>query len=437
MVSMTFLIILVVVVPVVVWILSSPRQTRRLHEFLQARRIIPVSMLNIEHTVGKRKLELELADRPRENISEDLLDHLHWTLSNTPPEERRHARWVMSDDWYGDVLRMTDAQGHSLWDTPRRIKEPETLMGIPVDIRDGEGPPHLEVYEGPAERPPAVPDNGGYIVPQPELDPIPVDRSSFSPARGKITRAEMQGWDELNRHINTIDLRLRAVTRAIGNLENKPAGYRENQLASLQRAEARLRAERKATWDEMQAFTDRMEESLAPAGIVTANARRSREEIKEIRDMTVREYAEYRKAGYWNKTMVLPESAEFIPVPDDYADIKFEKYVPGVGMITCDSPEKLARAVEVVTTYPEHAWLAKKDEPERVTPLKAPSGYEDSEDYRYALIERKIREHDNVCHQDLSPDEKDEKRERIRQELEELTNHPGDAITYAITYPGK
>lgn len=70
-----------------------------------------------------------------------LVEHLHFCLSATEPSERRHARWVMNSEWYTECLGMRDSGGRRLWapEPPR-----ELLFGLPVEVRDDGGVPHLE-----------------------------------------------------------------------------------------------------------------------------------------------------------------------------------------------------------------------------------------------------------------------------------------------------
>jgi hypothetical protein len=316
----------------------------------------PIPFTNTENTT--LTVEPNQDERPPENLSPDLIEHLYWTLNHTPAEERRHSRWVMGGNWYADVVQLTDGTGHSIWNPALRQGLPHTILGLPIDIRDGEGPPHLEVYEGPKELPPA----------RPEPAPSP-------PRRTEITKINMdaQVFDRLNLMLRAQDEKLMALMRQIRALDDMPEGYKENQTENLRKQEMRLREERAAVWRELVEWHDRQMATAVTSGIITINEARSADDIKKIRDMTVKEWVEHKKAGYAHKTMVLPEGAQYMAIgsPEESVTLqttsepldpknRYEKYVEGVGLIRCSTPEKLARAVEVVTTYPQERWLVRK-----------------------------------------------------------------------------
>jgi hypothetical protein len=249
---------------------------------------VPIQFSNVENTVARARLNQD--ERPSEDIGPDLIEHLNWTLSHTPAEERKGSRWVMDGTWYSD-LRAASLNGHSFWEPPRNVNGDFLVFGLPVLIRPGGGPPHLESLPPGTEA-------------SPEPDP----------------------------YKETIACSDRAITAGYGI----PA-------------------------------------SLLPNAVITMNEARSEDDIKKIRDMTVREWAEYKKSGNASKVMVLPEGAQYMAIgsPEESVTLqttnepldprnKYEKYIEGVGLIRCSTPEKLARAVEVVTTYPQERWLVKK-----------------------------------------------------------------------------
>lgn len=67
-------------------------------------------------------------------LAGELRDHIFRVYRETPVAERRASRWVMDPEWLPD-LRAIDTHGPE-W--------PETLLDLPLDIRKGGGPPHLE-----------------------------------------------------------------------------------------------------------------------------------------------------------------------------------------------------------------------------------------------------------------------------------------------------
>lgn len=76
-----------------------------------------------------------------------LFDHLVRTLHSTPAEERRNSKWVMSGEWLIDIRSLVDGRGYPIWELPRPVEEPDYLFGLPFEIKDGSGPPHLEAKE--------------------------------------------------------------------------------------------------------------------------------------------------------------------------------------------------------------------------------------------------------------------------------------------------
>ena len=74
-----------------------------------------------------------------EPLGPDLYRHLVDELYDVPPAQRYRARWVMNGEWHDEVRHMADAMGKPLWrpDLP-------CLLGLPVEVREDGGVPHLE-----------------------------------------------------------------------------------------------------------------------------------------------------------------------------------------------------------------------------------------------------------------------------------------------------
>jgi len=70
------------------------------------------------------------------DLAGELRDHIFKVYRETPVAERRASRWVMDPEWLPD-LRAIDP--HSPW-----VWWPTTLLDLPLEIRKGGGPPHLE-----------------------------------------------------------------------------------------------------------------------------------------------------------------------------------------------------------------------------------------------------------------------------------------------------
>lgn len=78
------------------------------------------------------------------SIAEDLRAYIYETHASGP---RRDSRWVMNLEWFNEVRRLDDSQGRVLYHPGVTVSAPEFLLGIPVEIREDGGPPHLEPCE--------------------------------------------------------------------------------------------------------------------------------------------------------------------------------------------------------------------------------------------------------------------------------------------------
>lgn len=68
-----------------------------------------------------------------------LLDELH----NAPRDLRLYGQWVMNTEWLNECRKIDDRPSRfALHLLPTGV--PETLLGLPIDIRDDGGMPHLE-----------------------------------------------------------------------------------------------------------------------------------------------------------------------------------------------------------------------------------------------------------------------------------------------------
>ena len=74
------------------------------------------------------------------DLSGDLREHIYQTHANGP---RRDSRWVMNLEWFNEVRRIGDRQG-PLYHPGLTVSAPEYLLGIPIEVRDDGGVPHLE-----------------------------------------------------------------------------------------------------------------------------------------------------------------------------------------------------------------------------------------------------------------------------------------------------
>ena len=80
----------------------------------------------------------------RVSLREALLEHIYRVYADTPVAERRASHWVMDPEWLNDV-RMLDYRPGAFWVTPLPMSQPERLLDLPLELRKGAGPPHLEL----------------------------------------------------------------------------------------------------------------------------------------------------------------------------------------------------------------------------------------------------------------------------------------------------
>lgn len=79
-----------------------------------------------------------------DSLNDDLIRHLFEQMFAVQPGMRLRSRWVMTPEWHSECRKLTDLNGRPLQIPPMSISAPELLLGIPVEIRAGSGPPHLE-----------------------------------------------------------------------------------------------------------------------------------------------------------------------------------------------------------------------------------------------------------------------------------------------------
>lgn len=79
-----------------------------------------------------------------DSLSDDLRRHLYESLYAVTPGERLGARWVMSGEWWRECRKMVGADGRVLWEPSWKHASSDVLLGLPVEVRDGGGTPHLE-----------------------------------------------------------------------------------------------------------------------------------------------------------------------------------------------------------------------------------------------------------------------------------------------------
>lgn len=77
-----------------------------------------------------------------DTLGSDLYNHLFFWLNAVPALERRQSHWVMSTEWSNECRKLAMELGS--YASPA-IDGPDYLLGIPIEIRDDGGVPHLEI----------------------------------------------------------------------------------------------------------------------------------------------------------------------------------------------------------------------------------------------------------------------------------------------------
>ena len=83
-----------------------------------------------------------------QDFAEMFREYLIQATTWLPVEQRKGAHWVMSDEWYLEVLALTDSCGYPLLHFPHRPTGDLYVYGYPITIREGAGAPILEAADG-------------------------------------------------------------------------------------------------------------------------------------------------------------------------------------------------------------------------------------------------------------------------------------------------
>lgn len=86
--------------------------------------------------------EVDAPKTPQEELTIALRDYLYDMFRHKPEGP---CRWVMSWEWWTEVRRIESyAYRPRLWGPPLDPNAVMTLLGIPVEIRNGAGAPDIE-----------------------------------------------------------------------------------------------------------------------------------------------------------------------------------------------------------------------------------------------------------------------------------------------------
>jgi hypothetical protein len=75
-----------------------------------------------------------------DSLSDDLYRHMIDSMYAVHPRERMQSHWVMTMDWLSECRKLAISIG----ERPPPVGCPDVLLGLPVEVREGSGPPHLE-----------------------------------------------------------------------------------------------------------------------------------------------------------------------------------------------------------------------------------------------------------------------------------------------------
>ena len=76
------------------------------------------------------------------DFASELRDYLYRTQANGV-RLLENPRWVMNLEWLNDC-RKADTAGGASWWVHVGLGKPEYLLGIPIEVREDGGVPHLE-----------------------------------------------------------------------------------------------------------------------------------------------------------------------------------------------------------------------------------------------------------------------------------------------------
>jgi hypothetical protein len=82
-----------------------------------------------------------------QDLSDELRSYLITATTLLPADQRKGAHWVMSHEWFREVIGLTDSRGLPLLRFPMYVAEPLYAYGYPITVRDDAGVPVLEPAE--------------------------------------------------------------------------------------------------------------------------------------------------------------------------------------------------------------------------------------------------------------------------------------------------
>lgn len=79
-----------------------------------------------------------------EPLGPDLYDYLVEALYAVPAPERRRSHWVMNREWELEVRTLAEFLDVSPRAPSMAADAPDLLLGLPYEVREDGGVPHLE-----------------------------------------------------------------------------------------------------------------------------------------------------------------------------------------------------------------------------------------------------------------------------------------------------
>jgi len=80
-----------------------------------------------------------------DDLTTELRDYIYRMYADTPFPERKRCRWVMSLEWLNEVRKVdADINRRCGFPAPSASAMPETILGLPIEVREDAGAPWLE-----------------------------------------------------------------------------------------------------------------------------------------------------------------------------------------------------------------------------------------------------------------------------------------------------
>lgn len=78
-----------------------------------------------------------------QDFADTFREYLITATTWLPQEQRAGASWIMSREWFDDLIHLVDAMGYPLLHWPMSVDGPMLAYGYPVTVREDAGAPLL------------------------------------------------------------------------------------------------------------------------------------------------------------------------------------------------------------------------------------------------------------------------------------------------------